>query len=69
MASISLDGPCSNENLKIGDVITTIDGIKINKMCDLRSYIYTKEPYQEVELKVNRNNKEHNVKIKLGKRI
>ena len=69
VASISLDGPCIKANLKVGDVITAIDGITINRMCDLRSYIYTKEPGQEVELTVNRNNKEHSIKIKLGKRI
>lgn len=69
VASIALDGPCNNVNLRIGDVITKIDNITINKMSDLRSYIYTKEPDTEVEFTVNRNNREHSVRVKLGKKV
>ena len=68
VTSIALDGPCSNVNIKIGDIVTKIDNIEISKMSDLRGYIYTKDPGDEVELSVNRNNKEHKVQIKLGKK-
>ena len=37
-------------------------------MSELRNYIYTKKPSDEVNLSILRNNREYNVKIKLGKR-
>lgn len=69
VAQISSDGPSKNVDLKIGDIITKIDDISINKMSELRNYIYTKKSGEEVNLTILRNKKEKNVKIKLGKRI
>ena len=68
VAQISYDGPCKNSNLKIGDIITKIDGTEINKMSELRSYIYTKKPKDEVILTINRNKKEQEITITLGKK-
>lgn len=68
IAQIDLEGPCSKAGLKIGDIITAIDGKEIDKMTTLRNYIYTKNPNDEVTLKVFRNNKEKEVKIVLGKK-
>lgn len=67
VAQVSLDGP-SNNLLKIGDIITKIDDIKLNKMNDLRKYIYTKNPGDIVNLTVIRNNKEFVIKVNLGKK-
>lgn len=69
VAQISSDGPSKNADLKIGDIITKIDDISINKMSELRNYIYTKKAGEEVNLTILRNKKERNVKIKLGKRV
>ena len=69
VAQIVLDGPCNGSGLKVGDIITKIDDIKINKMCELRQYIYSKNPGDEVTLYINRNNREYSLKIKLGKRV
>lgn len=68
VGQISLDSVASKTNLKIGDVITKIDELELNKMCDLRSYIYTKRPGDEVTLTILRNNKEQQIKVTLGKK-
>lgn len=62
------NSPADKAKLAVGDIITTIDGIEINKMSQLKEYIYTKKPGDEVTLNVlkNKNNKE--VKIKLVKK-
>lgn len=66
VAQISLDSPASKTGLKIGDIITKIDDLELNKMCDLRCYIYTKSPGDEVNLTVYRNKKELQIRVKLG---
>lgn len=68
VAQINIDGPCYKTNLKEGDIITKIDGISINTMSELRNYIYTKKPNDEVILTVLRNKKESEIKIILGKK-
>ena len=69
VAQILESGPTKNTGLKIGDIITKIDNISINKMSELRNYIYTKKVGDEVELSVLRNKREYNIKIKLGKKV
>lgn len=66
IAQISLDSPAAKTGIKIGDVITKIDNLELGKMCDLRSYIYTKYPGDEVTLTIYRNKKEMQVRVKLG---
>lgn len=62
------DGPSKNSDLKIGDIITKIDDKNINKMSELREYIYTKKAGDEVTLKIQRNKKEKEIKIVLGRK-
>ena len=69
VAQVSSDGPSYSSGLKVGDVITKIDEITINKMSQLRNYIYTKKSGDEVNLTILRNKKEYNIKIKLGKKV
>lgn len=66
IAQISLDSPAAKTGLKIGDIITKIDDLELNKMCDLRCYIYTKSPGDEVNLTIYRNRKEMQIRVKLG---
>lgn len=68
VAQINKDGPANTSNLKVGDIITKIDDIDINKMSELRKYIYSKTAGDEVNLSVLRNKKTYNIKIKLGKK-
>ena len=59
---------CNQDDLKVGDIITKIDDIDINKMSELRKYIYSKNAGDEVNLIVLRNKKTYSIKIKLGKK-
>ena len=54
--------------IKEKDILLEVDGIALEKMCDLRSYIYTKKPGDEVIFKVLRNKRESNITIKLSKK-
>ena len=68
VASIIPNGPASNTELKEGDIITSFDGIEINTMNELREYIYSKTPGDEVTLKIQRGKINREIKIKLGKK-
>ncbi len=68
VAEISLDGPAKNSGLKVGDIITRIDNNEINKMSELRNYIYTKSPGDTVTLTVLKNKQTREIQIKLGQR-
>lgn len=65
---ISEDSPAKKTDLKVGDIITKIDGIELVNMCDLREYIYTKNPGDEVNLNILRNKTNLTMKIKLSKK-
>jgi len=62
------NSPAEKAELKVGDIITKIDGIEINKMSNLKEYIYTKKPNDEVILNIQRNKNNMEVKIKLAKK-
>ena len=68
VAQITKNGPASNSDLKEGDIIISIDDKELNTMNDLREYIYTKKPNDEVTLKVSRNKITKEIKLKLGKK-
>ncbi len=65
---ISEDSPAKKTDLRVGDIITKIDGIELINMCDLREYIYTKNPGDEVSLDILRNKSNLTIKIKLSKK-
>lgn len=50
------------------DIILRIDDQKLERMCELRRYIYTKKPKDEVTLKILRNNRKMELKVKLEKK-
>lgn len=62
------NGAASTAGIKAKDIIAKIDNIPLNKMTELRSYIYTKKPGDEVTLQVVRKGIVAPVKIKLGKK-
>lgn len=68
VVQISADGPAKKTGLKVGDIIMKIDNYTINKMSELRNYIYKKKVGDEVVLTIKRNNKDYNIKVILGKR-
>ena len=50
VASVEESGPSAVAGLKKGDIIMTIDGLKMEKMSQLREYLYTKKPGEKVTL-------------------
>ena len=68
VVKIAKDGPAAKTNLKTGDVITKIDGNSINRMSELRTYIYRKKPGEKVTLTISRNNKELPIEVTLSKK-
>ena len=68
VAQISLDSPAAKKGLQVGDVILKIDDLTLNKMCDLRCYIYTKSPGDEVTLTVYKNKRQQEIKVTLGQK-
>lgn len=69
IASIQADGPLVGKDIKVGDIITRIDDTVVNKMNDLKKYIYTKSPKDKIKLTINRNGKEQVFEIELGKKV
>lgn len=68
VTEVALDGAANKAGVKEKDIITKIDNIGLNKMSELRKYIYTKNPNDEITLTVLRNNKIITLNVKLGKR-
>ena len=68
VAKIINNGPASNTELKEGDIVLSIDNIEINSMNELKSYIYTKKPNDNVTLKISRGKINKEISIKLGKK-
>jgi S1-C subfamily serine protease len=68
VARIIANGPASKTELKEGDIIISFDGREINTMNELREYIFTKKPEDEVTLKIQRGKINREIKIKLGKK-
>lgn len=62
------NGPAKEAGIKEKDIIVKIDGKELNKMSELRRYIYTKKPGDKVTLLVQRNGIQSPVNITLGRR-
>jgi len=64
-AQINDNSPAAQYGIKEKDVLLEVDGIELNKMCDLRCYIYMKKPKDEVSFKVLRNHREIEIQVTL----
>ena len=62
------NGPAETAGIKEGDIILSVDGVIINKVTDLRKYIYTKKSGDTISLIINRKNEIMNIKLVLGVR-
>lgn len=65
---IVANSPASKADIKQGDIICSIDDIQMNTMNDLREFIYSKKPNEEITLKILRNKIVREVKVILGKK-
>lgn len=68
VVQVKANSPAARHGLKQKDILLSIDGIKLNKMCDLRCYIYEKKPGEKVTLQILRGQKEIKVEITLAKK-
>ena len=68
VAQLTPNGPAEQAGVKEGDIITQIDAINLDTMNDLREYIYTKAPNDEVTLSVTRGKIKREIKVVLGKK-
>ena len=68
VAQISQTGAAASSALKEGDIITSIDGMTLSTMNDLKEYIYTKKPNDTVTLSISRGKISKEISIILGKK-
>ncbi|MBO5142253.1 MAG: trypsin-like peptidase domain-containing protein [Clostridia bacterium] len=68
VATVNRGGPAYNAGLMVGDIILTVNGTEINKMNELREYIYNKVPGEQIELKVLRKDIKYDFSVTLGRR-
>ena len=69
VAKVNANSAAKEAGLKNTDIILSIDGNKLERMCDLRAYIYTKKPGEKVILKVQRNFRQIEIEATLKKKI
>ena len=68
VARVNTNSAAKNAGIREGDILISIDGNKLERMCDLRCYIYTKKPGDRVTLKVQRNYREIELEATLKKK-
>ena len=67
VVQLTKNGPADKAGVKEGDIITKIDDTNLTTMNDLRQYIYTKKPNENVTLKINRGKIKKDIVVQLGK--
>ena len=67
VTEVTKSDPAETAGVKEGDIITQIDDLKLNTINDLREYVYTKKPNDEVTLKINRGKIKRDIVVKLGR--
>ena len=65
VVSVKKDSETYKKGILEGDIITKIDDVELNKVTDLRKYIYTKNVGDTVRLTIIRNRKTFGVDVKL----
>ena len=68
IGQVNLNTNSERAGLKAGDIINSIDGNKLDKISDLRRYIYEKNPGDIVRLKIKRDKSEFDIEVKLEKK-
>ena len=68
VVQVNTNSPAYQYGLREKDILLEVDGKPLNKMCDLRCYIYTKKPDDEVTFRALRNNRQYEVRVVLNKK-
>ena len=68
VVQVNKNSAAEKYGIKENDILLNIDGYKLDKMSDLRRYIYTKKPGDSINFDVIRNNKEFKINVVLDKK-
>ena len=68
IADVTKNSPAEKVGVKRGDILLEIDGIELEKMSELRTYIYGKNVGEKVNIKLVRSNKEYQISVTLAKK-
>ena len=68
IADVTKNSPAEKVGVKRGDILLEIDGIELEKMSELRTYIYGKNVREIVNIKLVRSNKEYQISVTLAKK-
>lgn len=68
IAEVTKNSPAEKVGVKRGDILLEIDGIELEKMSELRTYIYRKNVGEKVNIKLVRSNKKYQISVTLAKK-
>lgn len=68
VVQVKANSPAEKAGLREKDILLSVDGIYLDKMCDLRCYIYQKKPEDKVTIQVLRNKTEISVEVTLSRK-
>ena len=68
VARVNKNSAAENAGIRMGDILLSIDGTKLERMCDLRCYIYTKKPGDTVKLEIQRNYRKIEIDVTLKRK-
>lgn len=68
VVSVNAYSPANKAGIQQKDVLLKIDDVQLEKMSQLRTYIYSKKPGDIVNITYLRNNKEYIVQVELAKK-
>ncbi|MFA6551568.1 MAG: S1C family serine protease, partial [Patescibacteria group bacterium] len=64
--AVAKNSPAALAGIKPGDIILTVDGVKIDAQNSLSELIQSYQPDEQIELTILRAENEQNIKVKLG---
>ena len=68
IARVNANSAAFEAGVRTGDILLSIDGKKLERMCQLRCCIYTKKPGDKVTLKIQRNYREIEIEAVLKRK-
>lgn len=68
IARVNANSAAFDAGVRTGNILLSIDGKKLERMCELRCYIYTKKPGDKVTLKIQRNYREIEIEAVLKRK-
>jgi serine protease Do len=68
VSEITEKSPAENAGIKVGDIVTAINGKKLSRRSELAEYMESKKMDDEITLEIRRDDTSLTIKLKLGKR-